>query len=167
MDNLDKNIRVAEDQNGISRVSEDQNGIIRESDYQINQLPRHEKLWVWQKAHQLRLKLHQICRTIPRDERFRLKDQIERASNSVADNVAEGNSSYYYNEKIKSFYIARREAAETQNHIRNLEGKLYINVKESRSLISRYEEVIRGINGLIRRAKQKKDLSKLKGSMKL
>lgn len=96
-----------------------------------------------------------------------MKDQIERSSNSVADNLAEGNSSYYYNEKTKHFYIARREAAETQNHIRNLEGKLYINVKESHTLIYAYEEVIRGINGLIRRVKQKQDISRSKGSPKL
>ncbi|MBN2057218.1 MAG: four helix bundle protein [Candidatus Saganbacteria bacterium] len=151
----------------IIRGSDNQSENIRRSEDQIKYTPRHERLWVWQKAHQLRLIIHKICRTIPKDERFRLKDQIERSSNSVADNLAEGNSSYYYNEKTKHFYIARREAAETQNHIRNLEGKLYINVKESHTLIYAYEEVIRGINGLIRRVKQKQDISRSKGSPKL
>jgi len=60
-----------------------------------------EGLWVWQKAHQLMQEIHRFCRTLPRDERFRLRDQIERSSSSVCDNIAEGYTAYYYNEKIK------------------------------------------------------------------
>ena len=55
-----------------------------------------EGLWVWQKAHQLMQDIHRFCRTLPRDERFRLRDQIERSSSSVCDNIAEGYSAYYY-----------------------------------------------------------------------
>ena len=69
-----------------------------------------EKLWVWRKSHQLMLEIHEIAKTLPRDERFRIRDQIERSSSSVADNIAEGHLSYYYNDKIKGFYTARKEA---------------------------------------------------------
>jgi len=158
------NIRESDDQSWNIRKSENQSRNIRESEHQIENRPRHEKLWIWQKAHKLRLELHLVCKCLPNDERFRLKDQIQRASNSVADNIAEGNSSYYYNNKIKSFYTARREAGETQNHIRHLEGKRYITVSESNGLINAYEEVVRGINGLIRRVSRKREQSKLKGN---
>ncbi len=146
------------------RGSENQNLNIRGSDYQKLSAPRHEKLWIWQKAHGLRLEIHQICKSIPQDERFRLKDQIQRSSNSVADNIAEGNSSYYYNEKIKGFYVARKEAGETQNHIRHLQGKRYIPSSEANLLINTYEEIIRGINGLIKRIVLKREESKRKGN---
>lgn len=115
-----------------------------------------ERLWVWQKSHQLILEVHEIAKTVPRDERFRKQDQIERSSSSVPDNIAEGHTSYYYQEKIKGFYTARKETGETQNHIRALEGKGYITREKARELIMRYEEVIRGINGYIRWVREKR-----------
>ena len=48
-----------------------------------------EKLWVWQKAHQLMQAIHRFCKTLPREEKFRLRDQIERSSSSICDNIAE------------------------------------------------------------------------------
>jgi len=115
-----------------------------------------EGLWVWQKAHQLMQVIHRFCRTLPRDERFRLRDQIERSSSSVCDNIAEGYSAYYYNEKIKGFNIARKEAGETQNHVRKLSGKAYLKPELSQQWVEQYEEVVRGINGYIRYIREKK-----------
>ena len=74
-----------------------------------------EKLWVWQEAYKMMQIIHKFCITLPREERFKLRDQIERSSSSVCDNIAEGYSSYYYNDKIKDFNVARKEAGETQN----------------------------------------------------
>jgi four helix bundle protein len=106
-----------------------------------------EKLWVWQKSHQLMIEVHDICKKLPYQERFKTRDQLERSSSSVPDNIAEGHTSYYYQEKIKAFQIARKEAGESQNRIRSLQAKQYIKKDEADSFISRYEEVIRGING--------------------
>ena len=100
--------------------------------------------------------VHQFCKTMPRVEMFRLRDQIERCSSSVCDNIAEGYTSYYYKEKIKGFHIARKEAGETQNHIRNLSAKKYLEADRSQVWVEGYEEVIRGINGYIRYIRQKK-----------
>ena len=119
-----------------------------------------ERLWVWQKAHKLMLEVHKICKTLPRQERFRIRDQIERSSSSVPDNIAEGHTSYYYQEKIKGFNIARKEAGETQNHIRSLQGKHYITDEIANDIVSRYEEVIRGINGYINWVREKKGAKK-------
>ena len=93
---------------------------------------------------------------MPRDEKFRLRDQIERSSSSVCDNIAEGYTTYYYNDKIKGFNIARKEAGETQNHIRKLSGKSYLNPRQSQKWVEEYEEVIRGINGYMRYIREKK-----------
>jgi four helix bundle protein len=115
-----------------------------------------EKLWVWQKAHKLMQEIHNFCKTLPRDERFRLRDQIERCSSSVCDNIAEGYTAYYYNDKIKGFYTARKEAGETQNQIRKLSGKDYLDSEQSQKWVEEYEEVIRGINGYVRYIREKK-----------
>jgi len=128
----------------------------RKSGYQEKPVAGFEKLWVWQKAYKLMKKIHNFCRTLPREERFRLRDQIERCSSSVCDNIAEGYTAYYYNEKIKGFNTARKEAGETQNHIRKLSGKCYLNPETSQDWVEEYEEIIRGINGYIREKKRAK-----------
>ena len=129
---------------------------ISKSEYQEKPVAGFEKLWVWQKAYRLMQEIHRFCKTLPRDERFRLRDQIERSSSSVCDNVAEGYTTYYYKEKIKGFNIARREAGETQNHIRKLSGKDYLNPEQSQGWVEQYEEVVRGINGYIRYIRKRK-----------
>jgi hypothetical protein len=53
-----------------------------------------EKLWVWQKAHKFMQEIHNFCKTLPRREMFKLRDQIERRSSSVCDNIAEGYTAY-------------------------------------------------------------------------
>jgi len=133
---------------------------IRESEYQEKPVAGFEKLWVWQKAHELMQEIHSFCRMLPRDERFKLRDQIERCSSSVCDNIAEGYTTYYYNDKIKGFNVARREAGETQNHIRKLSGKDYLDSEQSQKWVERYEEVIRGINGYIRYIREKKGVKR-------
>ncbi|MHC4117177.1 MAG: four helix bundle protein [Planctomycetota bacterium] len=129
---------------------------IRSSGDQGKPVAGFEKLWVWQKAYQLMLEIHAFCKTLPRDERFRLRDQIERSSSSVCDNIAEGYTTYYYNDKIKGFNVARKEAGETQNHIRKLSGKDYLDRERSQRWVERYEEVLRGVNGYIRFIREKK-----------
>ena len=128
----------------------------RESGYQEKPVAGFEKLWIWQKAHKLMQEIHSFCRSLPREEKFRLRDQIERSSSSVCDNIAEGYTTYYYNDKIKGFNIARKEAGETQNHIRKLSGKNYLKSQQSQKWVEEYEEVVRGINGYIRYIREKK-----------
>lgn len=134
---------------------------IRKAEYQDRPIAGFEKLWVWQKAHKLMLEIHhKICKTLPNRERFRLRDQVERSSSSVPDNIAEGHTSYYYKDKIKAFNTARKEAGETQNHIRSMQGRNYITKKVANDLINRYEEVIRGINGYINWVRKKQGAKK-------
>ena len=99
--------------------------------------------------------IHEFCKSLPRREDFRLRDQIERSSASVCDNIAEGYAAYYYKEKVKGFYIARKEAGETQNHVRKLSGKKYLDPTQSQRWVERYEEVMRGLNGYVRYVRQK------------
>ena len=154
---MDKNISGSDYQSQSIRISENQKNIV----------PRHEKLWIWQKSHNLALQIHEFCKILPRDEQFNLAHQIKRSSKSVSDNIAEANASYYYNDKIKGLYIARKESAETQNHLRDLEDKNYLIKKESQSMINQYEEIIRGINGLISSICNKRNYTKCKGNKKL
>jgi len=119
-----------------------------------------EKLWVCQKAHSLMIEIHEICKRLPYHERFKIKDQLERSSASVTNNIAEGHTSYYYQDKIKAFNVARKEAGESQNQIRTLQAKGYLIKEKADEIVARYEEVIRGINGYISWVRKKKGAKK-------
>ena len=106
------------------------------------------------------IEVHKICKRLPYHERFKTKDQLQRSSASVTDNIAEGHTSYYYQDKIKGFNVARKEAGESQNHIRTLQAKEYITEDKADDLVLRYEEVIRGINGYINWVREKKGARK-------
>ena len=112
------------------------------------------------------LEIHEFVKILPRDERFRKRDQIERSSSSVPDNIAEGYAAYYYNDKIKGMLTARKEAAETQNHIEALAGKKYLSRTKADSWFNHYEKVTAGINSYVNYIRDKRDKDGKKGKGK-
>jgi four helix bundle protein len=126
-------------------------------------MPTFRDLWIWKEAYQLMIEIHKFVKLLPREERFRKRDQIERSSSSVPDNISEGYASYYYNDKIKGMYTARKEAAETQNHIEALVGKGYLDRVKADDWFGRYERVIAGINSYINYIRDKRGTDKGRG----
>ena len=126
-------------------------------------MPTFRDLWIWKESHELMLEIHEFVKKLPSDERFRKRDQIERSSSGVPDNISEGYTSYYYNDKIKGMYTARKEAAETQNHIEALVGKNYLDRKQADLWINRYERIIAGINSYINYIRDKRGFKKGRG----
>ncbi len=106
------------------------------------------------------VEVHEICKRLPYHERFKIKDQLERSSSSVTDNIAEGHTSYYFRDKIKGFNVARKEAGESQNHVRTIQAREYITKEQADDIVKRYEEVIRGIDGYINWVREKKGAKK-------
>lgn len=51
---------------------------------------RFEDLVVWQKGHQLTLRVYKLTRAFPKEELFGLTSQMRRAAVSVGANIAEG-----------------------------------------------------------------------------
>jgi four helix bundle protein len=49
-----------------------------------------QQLLIWQRSHQLTLKIYQATREFPKDELYGLVSQIRRSSSSVPTNIAEG-----------------------------------------------------------------------------
>ncbi len=48
------------------------------------------QLKVWEKAHNLTLRIYGVTRTFPKEELYGLTSQMRRASSSIAANIAEG-----------------------------------------------------------------------------
>ena len=62
---------------------------------------------VWQKAHQLVLKVYELTGGFPTDERFGLVSQMRRAAVSVPANIAEGFKKTGRKDKANFYNIAQ------------------------------------------------------------
>ena len=75
-----------------------------------------EKLDVYQVALDFALSADDVAQKLPRGRRY-LKDQLLRAANSIAANIAEGVGEYSPAEKARFYRIARRSAVECASHL--------------------------------------------------
>jgi len=73
-----------------------------------------ENLRVYCLAEDLEIKVHQLTKKFPRDELYRVIDQLRRSSASVANNIAESYHKTTVREKIRFIDIAMGETEETK-----------------------------------------------------
>lgn len=55
-----------------------------------------QDLIAWKEARLFRETISSGCKTLPKEEQFRLVDQLKRASRSITANIAEGYGRYHY-----------------------------------------------------------------------
>ena len=66
---------------------------------------RWKDLVVWQKAHEMVLKVYRLTKDFPRSETYSLVDQIKRAAYSVPANIVEGHSKNTKKEFLRYLYM--------------------------------------------------------------
>ncbi|OAI49748.1 four helix bundle protein [Nitrospira sp. SCGC AG-212-E16] len=76
-----------------------------------------EDLDVWKVCRDLRTQIGTIVRTFPKEEQYRLRDQLIRASRSVTANLAEGYGRFHYAENIQFARQARGSLYEIIDHL--------------------------------------------------
>lgn len=77
-----------------------------------------EDLQCWQAARALRQFVsREVLPILPRDEKYRLGDQILRAARSSSANIAEGYGRYHYLDNSKFLSNARGSAYEVLDHL--------------------------------------------------
>jgi len=107
------------------------------------------KLKVWQKAHELTIRVYALTKKLPKDEDYVLKPQSRRAAVSVESNIAEGETRYTEPAKINFFVDARSSAAEVQSQMRIVRD-VYPNLfQEAIEIIEEYEILAKQLNSLI------------------
>ena len=104
-------------------------------------------LWIWSEASEQNRLIFELLKE-SKNEYF-LNNQIDRSSQSVADNITEMHGSYYYKVKLNSLRISRKEATETVNHIKKFKDRKIWSYIICDNLTSRYNKPITGINGYI------------------
>ncbi|MHA7864748.1 four helix bundle protein [Flagellimonas marinaquae] len=95
---------------------------------------------VWEKSHQLVLKVYGLTYDFPKSEQYNLTSQMNRASVSIPTNIAEGCGRETQKEFIRFLYIASGSAHEL-DYLLLLASELgYIESETSRNIISEIDE---------------------------
>lgn len=72
-----------------------------------SEIATFEDLLVWQVSRDLRKRISLLCKVLPKEEKYKLKDQMLRASRSVTANIAEGYGRFHFQENIQYCRQAR------------------------------------------------------------
>lgn len=109
-----------------------------------------EDLDVWNVCRDLRTQIAIMARTFPKEEQYRLRYQLIRASRSVTANLAEGYGRFHYAENIQFARQARGSLYEIIDHLTVAQEEKLIS-DETFTLVR--EGVLRAVsvvNGFIR-----------------
>ena len=93
---------------------------------------RHFKdLLVWQKAHELALKVYKYTEKMPKTELFGITSQLRRAATSITANIAEGMGRNSYADRVRFYYNSRGSIYEVESFLITAKDLGYISeVKE-------------------------------------
>ncbi len=109
-----------------------------------------KELRVWRNAMDLAMRIFELTKTFPAEERFSLTDQFRRASRSVAANAAEAwRKRRYPAAFISKLSDAEGEAAETQTWIELARRCRYLRSEDADDLDQHCEEVLGQIVAMI------------------
>lgn len=103
---------------------------------------------VWQKSHDLVLKVYQMTKDFPSDEKYGLVAQLRRSASSIPTNIVEG-----FKRKSKKDYahfinVADTSLEETKYHILLAKDLGYLKSENFDSLMVSCDEIGRMLHGL-------------------
>ncbi len=110
--------------------------------YKCKCMGHYKDLLAFQKAYSLAMRIFQITKTFPSEEKYSLTDQIRRSSRSVCTNIAEA----YKRRRYKDYFISKLNDSETENTESEVwldfaKDCCYLNEKEYYEFISLNTEV--------------------------
>ncbi|MEP2775117.1 MAG: four helix bundle protein [Luteolibacter sp.] len=115
-----------------------------------------EDLDCWKACRVLRIFVARVlCKALPKDERYRLGDQILRAARSTTANIAEGYGRFHYLDNAKFCSNARGSAWEVMDHIITAEDEELAPLEittEARSHVQKAVALLNGYIAYLRRA---------------
>jgi four helix bundle protein len=109
------------------------------------------KLIVWQKAHELALKIYEITKDFPKDELFGLTSQVRRAAVSIPSNIVEGKARGSNKDYNRFLMIARGSLEEVKYQILLAKDLKYIDELVYKEIYRSMDEVGRLLGGLIKK----------------
>ena len=97
---------------------------------------------MWQAAHALAVRVHEVSASFPRYEVYGLTSQVRRAAVSVAANIAEAFGRYHYRDKLTFYYNSRGSAYEVKSHLLYARDVGYVEQ-------GRFEELTDDLDGIV------------------
>ncbi len=123
-------------------------------------LKTFEDLECWKACRDLRTFAAMITKKLPREEDYRLKDQILRAARSTTANIAEGYGRFHYQENIQYCRNARGSVYEVLDHFIAGNDEELITAETLRECRIKVEKSISLLNGYIRYLSSRKQKEK-------
>ena len=116
-----------------------------------------EELEAWKKAREFRKEMSLVAKSFPTEEKYRLTDQLIRASRSIAANIAEGFGRFHHQENIQYCRTARGSLFECKEHMICAFDEGLIKTEDLETFETRFDVLLKILNGYIaylKRAKQ-------------
>ena|SRR5690606_17404896 len=110
-------------------------------------IQKFEDIIAWKKAQDLAVIVY---KTFGSSKDFGFKEQIQRASVSISNNIAEGFDRMSDKEFIRFLYIAQASCSEVKSMLYLAERLGYINNEQKMLLIEKSNEIGKIIRGLIK-----------------
>ena len=121
-------------------------------------LQNFEQLECWQHCRRLRLFVaRRVIANLPKDERYRLGDQLSRAARSTTANIAEGYGRFHYLDNAKFCTNARGSCYEVLDHLITACDENLIPVElltEGRNLTATAVRLLNGYLNYLKRARR-------------
>jgi four helix bundle protein len=114
-------------------------------------------LEVWKQCREIRREIWNLIKTFPKEERYRLSDQMIRSSRSATDCIAEGYGRYHYQENIQFCRQSRGSLYELINQLDTTLECKYINESCFNNMIDKIKNAVRMLNGYIKYLKGRKE----------
>ena len=113
----------------------------------------HRELEVWKRAFDSSMRIFELSRKFPVEERYSLTDQVRRSSRSVTTSITEA----WWKRRYEAAFVvklndAEGEAAETQDWLHYAVKCGYIEPQPARELYKEYDRILRTLVGMITHA---------------
>jgi len=115
----------------------------------MGELRTFETLECYKKGRDLRKAISKFCKTLPKEEEYRLKGQLIRASRSVTANIAEGYGRHHHQENLQFCRISRGSLSETLDHLNTAMDEGYLTEEQYPAFRNQVEDAWRVLNGYI------------------
>ncbi|MFW6095082.1 MAG: four helix bundle protein [Bacteroidota bacterium] len=115
-----------------------------------------EELELYKECRKFRRLISGLVKSLPKDEKYRLTDQLLRCSRSVTANIAEGHGRYHYQENIQFCRQARGSLSETLEHLICALNENYIIETQLDDFRKAYNQCLKLLNGYIFYLKKQK-----------
>ncbi len=117
------------------------------------------ELEVWKESRSFRKSISTLVKSFPDFEKYKLVDQLLRASRSIRANIAEGYGRFHYQENIQFCRHSRGSLMECIDHLTCALDEEYISNEKFIEFENQFDKILKMLNGYILYLKNKKEES--------